>query len=214
MASIAGAYGHERSIIEWASAGVALDEHLPGSQSGDLHAIVHFPDGVLVAVIDGLGHGPEAAFAAREAARLLEAGAGESVIALVQRCHDGLRRTRGVVMSLASFTTRDSSMTWTGIGNVEGVLVRAGPTRHEPREVITSRGGVIGYQLPPLRATRLSVSPGDMLIMATDGVQSGFTAGLSATRSPQDLADSIMALYRKGSDDALVVVARYVGGTE
>jgi hypothetical protein len=71
---------------------------------------------------------------------------------------------------------------------------------------------VVGYQMPPLRATSLSVSPGDTLIMATDGIRSGFTSGLTLAGSLQEIADSILALHCKGSDDALVVVARYVGG--
>src|SRR5881396_3494806 len=130
-----------------------------------------FLDGPLAAVMDGLGHGPEAASAARQAAGILEASAGEPVIALVQRCHDGLRRTRGVVMSLASFTARDSSMAWIGVGNVETVLLRADPSASRRREAISRRGGVVGYQLPPLRATALPVSRGDTLIMATDGIR-------------------------------------------
>src|SRR5436190_12658463 len=90
-----------------------------------------FLDGPLAAVMDGLGHGPEAASAARQAAGILEASAGEPVIALVQRCHDGLRRTRGVVMSLASFTVRDSAMAWIGVGNVE-TRVAASESGGEP----------------------------------------------------------------------------------
>jgi hypothetical protein len=167
---------HERSLIEWASAGMALGGN--DNESGDLHLIARFPNGALAAVMDGLGHGPEAAFAARQAARILEAGAGEPVIALVQRCHDGLRRTRGVVMSLASFTARDSSMVWIGVGNVETVLLRGDPSASRRREAISGRGGVVGYQLPPLRATALPVSRGDTLIMATDGIRTAFTVGL------------------------------------
>jgi negative regulator of sigma-B (phosphoserine phosphatase) len=201
----------ERSLIEWASAGMALGgSH---NESGDLHLIARFPDGALAAVMDGLGHGPEAAFAARQAARILEAGAGEPVMGLVQRCHDALRRTRGVVMSLASFTARDSSMTWIGIGNVETVLLRANPAASPPREDINARGGVVGYQMPSLRATALSVSPGDTLIMATDGIRSAFASHLSPAPTPQELADSIMDRHCRGSDDALVLVVRYVGST-
>ena len=41
--------------IEW---GVAT-RALPGqAESGDRHLVQRFPDGVLAAVVDGLGHGP------------------------------------------------------------------------------------------------------------------------------------------------------------
>jgi serine/threonine protein phosphatase PrpC len=202
-----GAQDHER-LVEWGAAAAALED-----ESGDLHVIAPYPGGVLVAVIDGLGHGPEAAAAAREAAWILEARAAEPVVALVQRCHEGLRKTRGAVMSLASFDSRTSSVSWAGVGNVEGILLRAAPDSRPGREAVALRGGVVGYQLPPLRAWALPVSPGDTLVMATDGLRGEFIDCLAIQGSPQEMAESLLARYARGSDDALVVVARYLGAT-
>jgi serine/threonine protein phosphatase PrpC len=198
-------------VLEWASAGAGLD----GGVSGDAHVVAAFPGGALVALIDGLGHGPEAAEAARAAAHVLEAFAADPVPLLLTRCHEALRRTRGAVMSLASFDAAGSSMTWAGVGNVEALLLRggAGPAR----EGLTPRGGVVGYQFPPPRATVVPVAPGDTLVMATDGIRSEFVAGLAALASkggPRELADSIFARHARVSDDALVVVARYRGAAE
>jgi negative regulator of sigma-B (phosphoserine phosphatase) len=198
---------HEALVLEWGSAGFAL-EH----ESGDVHVVAGFPNGALVAVIDGLGHGSEAAAAAKAAALVLEAHACEPVAELVQRCHEALHNTRGAVMSLASFDARQSSMTWTGVGNVEAILLRADRAANPAREAISQRGGVVGYQVPKLRACCLSVSRGDTLVMASDGIRSGFNAGLRLQASPQEMADAILAEYARGSDDALVVVARYLGG--
>jgi serine phosphatase RsbU (regulator of sigma subunit) len=182
-------------------------------ESGDLHAVVPFTEGVLVAVIDGLGHGPEAALAARAARAILEESAGASVDIVVERCHEGIRRTRGVVMSLASFDVRSSSMTWIGVGNVEAALLRAGVNGDLGYEAIQGRGGVVGYRLPPLSARNLVVAPGDLLIMATDGIRHGFIDAVDRNESDPDVvAGQIMAGYAKRSDDALVLVARYVEG--
>ena len=195
------------SILQWGWAGTALED-----ESGDLHVIAPFAGGVLVGLLDGLGHGAEAAAAASAAVPILEAHAAESVIALVQRCHEGLRSTRGIVMSLASFDSRASSMTWTGVGNVDGFLFRADDTA-APRacEAIASRGGVVGYRLPQLHANTLRVAPGDTLVLATDGIRSGFTTGLATAPAPQEIAEYVIARFAKGSDDAHVVVARYLG---
>jgi phosphoserine phosphatase RsbX len=200
----------QQLVVEWGSAGAAIEGEV---ESGDAHVVAGFPHGTLVGLVDGLGHGPEAAAAAGEAVRLLEAHAGKPVLDLVERCHEALRYTRGAVMSLASFDARTASMTWIGIGNVEGILLRAPGAASPAREGIGLRGGVVGYQLPPLRASTLSVSPGDTLVLATDGIRSGFVAGLAPRGSPQELADSILARFARGSDDALVLVARYVGAT-
>lgn len=199
------ATSQEPSVLEWGWAGSALE-----SESGDLHVVVPFQAGALVALIDGLGHGPEAAEAAQAAVALLEERAGDPVLSLVERCHQGLRKTRGVAMSLASFNARDSSMTWTGIGNVDSVLLRGG-LQGRAATAILLRGGVVGYHLPPLRADTVPVSPGDILIMATDGIRGGFTDGLCVDGHPGDIAESVLARFSKGSDDAHVVVARYLG---
>lgn len=194
--------------IEWGAAAVAL----PGqSESGDRHVVKPFPDGVLVAAVDGIGHGDEAAVAAKIAASILEAFADEPVIALIQRCHESLRATRGVVMSLASFNTLHGLMTWLGVGNVQGVLLRSGIIAGLAEESLLLRAGVIGNQLPPLRAAVLPIAPGDTLIFATDGIQSDFVRGLVQNQPPQKAAQTILARHGRGVDDALVLVARYVG---
>jgi serine/threonine protein phosphatase PrpC len=72
-------------------------------------------------------------------------------------------------------------------------------------------GGVPGHQLPTLRANELPVEPGDMLVLATDGIRGGYLDLIDAGDPPQQLADHLLADYGKGTDDALVLVARYTG---
>lgn len=189
--------------IDWGWAGSAL-EH----ESGDLHAVVPFPGGVVVALIDGLGHGPEAAEAARGAAIVLEAHAADPVVRLIERCHEALRKTRGAAMTIASLCTAESTMTWIGVGNVDAVLLR-GHGRADAGIVV--RGGVVGYQLPPLRAGTVAIAPGDLLVLATDGIRSGFSTGVVADGTPPEIAESILTRCARGSDDAHVVVARVLG---
>ena len=206
-----GAHLDQSSIIDVGAAGMALGDHAEGNESGDLHVVVPFPAGALVAVIDGLGHGTEAAAAARAAAVILAAHPGSPVVELIERCHEGMRRTRGAVMSLCSFSSRDSSVTWIGVGNVEGLLLRGARAPDRQRETIPVRAGVVGYQLPPLRAEVVPVSSGDTLIMMTDGIRSGHTAGIPFDRTPQQIAEAILDEHNKHTDDALVLVARYRG---
>lgn len=192
--------------IDWGVASLAL----PGERtSGDLHVVQSFEGGVLVAVMDGLGHGEEAAAAARGAADTLRRYGTESVISLVRRCHLALVGTRGVVMSVASFRVSDDTLSWIGIGNVEGILLRADQQIVPPYENIVLRGGVVGYDLPPLRAAVMSIAPGDTLVFATDGIRAGFLTGLKLTDQPQALADQVLADHAKRTDDGLVLVARY-----
>jgi phosphoserine phosphatase RsbX len=195
-------------ILEWGISSRAMEGQ---TESGDLHFVHQMRDGALIAVLDGLGHGVEAAAAAKKAISTLESCAHQSVIAIIQSCHEALRGTRGVVMSLASFNLRDSTMTWIGVGNVEGRLLRADIESSPTHESLVQRGGVIGYQLPSLRGTVIPVAPGDTLLFFTDGIESGFTVVLPLVGPPQRVAEHIMAQHRRGTDDALVLVARYIG---
>jgi len=178
--------------------------------SGDQHLVKAVPQGILVAVIDGLGHGREAALAAKTAVATLENALDYiSIITLVQRCHESLAQTRGVVMSLALFNETDHTMTWAGVGNVAGVLLRADPATNPAQENLLLRGGVVGFQLPGLTAAVIPVMPGDLLIFATDGLDGNFSNGVSVNEAPQRLATRILAQHGKGTDDALVLVARW-----
>ncbi len=194
-------------VIEWGVASVPM----PGqSQSGDRYVVHPSPNGVMVAAIDGIGHGQEAARAADRASTILTKYAQESMIGLVKRCHDQLRETRGVVLSLAVINEVEGDLTWMGVGNVEGVVVRAAASANPRKESLLLRGGVVGHQLPSLYASIIPIARGDTLILVTDGVHSNFADSVNVTDRPQLIADRIIAEYSKGSDDALVLVARYL----
>lgn len=185
---------------------------LPGqSESGDLHLIRSTQQGVLIAAVDGLGHGAQAASVAKVALSILREHADEPIISLVERCHHKLLRTRGVVMSLAFIDPEQGMMTWLGVGNVQGVLVRAASAGRICQETLLLRAGVIGAQLPALQATVLSIAQGDTLYFATDGMRSEFAENLSALENPQRAADRLLDQFHNGTDDGLVVVARFTG---
>jgi len=182
--------------------------------SGDKHLIQPFREGILIAVVDGLGHGLEAAEAAKTVVTTLKHHAGESVLSLVNRCQSGLAGTRGVAASIASFNFTDSTMTWLGIGNVEGVLVRSHNETAPVKEFLLLARGFIGGQVPDLRAFAVPVEPVDTLTFATDGVASDFHEEVNVVQSPQKIADRVLSVHGKDSDDALVLVARFLGSSK
>lgn len=193
-------------VVEWAARGRPIPGEL---ESGDLHVAAEYPGGALLAVIDGLGHGPEAARSARAAAAVLAAHPQRPLLSLIEACHEALRGARGAVMSLAAIDAAHDRLTWAGVGNVEAVLNRA-DGREPRRERILLRSGVVGYQLPPLRATELPLFPGDALVMATDGLRSDFAED-PADDLPEAVAEHLLNAFARNSDDALVLVARYRG---
>jgi phosphoserine phosphatase RsbX len=183
---------------------------LPGEyRSGDRAVLAAYDGGALVAAIDGLGHGAEAADAAEAAAAVLAEHPDEEPASLLADCHRALARTRGAVMTLAWFDLVDGTLTWTGVGNVEGRLVHAEAGPRAPTEGALTKGGVVGYNLPSIRVTGTELETGDVMVLATDGIDSGFARAIAAGGSAQHIADRILAAHGKPSDDALVVVVRY-----
>jgi hypothetical protein len=197
-----------QQVLDWSVASRAA----PGEAvSGDLHLVAPCRDGMLIGVVDGLGHGDEATAAARIAVAVLEQHAGESVISLVQHCHRALQRTRGVVMTLGSLNAAEDTLTVIGIGNVETVVHRANPAATPRRESVLLRGGVVGYQLPALQASTLPMTAGDVVVFATDGVREDFSDLINPQDSMPQLAERILAKNFRGTDDGLVLGCRYLG---
>lgn len=167
--------------------------------------------GALVAVFDGAGRGAEAAPPPRLAAAMVEEHAGEGVIPLLGFCHDRLRGTTGAVISLVSLDGLENTVTWTGVGNVTGVLVRGNLSTKYGDASIPLHAGVVGYRLPTVEARVTPIAPGDLLILATDGIRDNFVRAFSADDSPAAIAEYISSNFRKGDESRLVFVARYLG---
>jgi serine/threonine protein phosphatase PrpC len=183
---------------------------LPGQQeSGDLSLVKRVADGTLIAVVDGLGHGQDAASAAHAAVGALDRYACETLPELVKRCHAALVGLRGVVLGLAFFDPRAATLTWLGVGNIVGYVLRADQGNRPARISLVPIAGFIGAELPQTTPRVVSLLPGDTMVMASDGIKEGFAEKLMLSSDPQDLADQILARHAKGTDDALVLVARY-----
>jgi phosphoserine phosphatase RsbX len=204
----------DRANPSWPSrleVGVA-ERALSGEQrSGDRAVFAAYEGGALVAAIDGLGHGSGAADAAEAAARVLWEHPDDDPVRLLETCHRALSHTRGAVMTLAWFDLEDRRLSWTGVGNVEGRLVHAGAGLGAPTEGALTKGGVVGYNLPSIRVTSAELIAGDVMVLATDGIDSGFAQAIVQGGHAQDIADRILADHGKTGDDALVVVVRYLG---
>ena len=199
------------SLIEWSIA----EEVLPGqNESGDRFVVKNLPEGAFLAVVDGIGHGGEAAHSADLAVGVLNRPQARSLISLLCQCQQRLQGTRGAVLSMAWFSSADDTMTWLGVGNVAGLLLRRGAYGIARQESLLLRAGTVGALLPAISTSVLPVRYGDTLIFATDGIRSEFADGLNVNASTQEIARCIMRNHWRKLDDALVLVARYVHKSE
>jgi hypothetical protein len=191
-------------MVEWA---VASAPFAGETESGDAALVRDVPGATLVAAIDGLGHGPMAAVAARTVVAALEESRSEPLTRVLQRCHAAAAPTRGAALTVAAFDAERPLMSWLAVGNVAGVLVRADGRR----ETVVARPGIVGASLPPLQAGEVTLAEGDVLVLATDGLTTGFAKAVGTGEEPQALADRLLEDWSRDSDDALVLVARWAG---
>lgn len=200
------------SCLDW---GTAARPMAGETDNGDQAILVDLDDGALVAAVDGLGHGPEAALAATRALAVVGGHAGTpsaaiDLDAVVTTTHDQLARTRGVAMTIAALGCA-GRLHWLGVGNVEAHVLRADGPRARRVASAVLYGGVVGYRLPRVRVSTVQLDPGDVVVMATDGIDVDFTDHVVLADPPQRMAERLLDRCARPNDDALVAAVRYVG---
>jgi hypothetical protein len=99
-------------LVDWATA----TRVRPGERvAGDLAVLAPAPSGAIIAAVDGLGHGPAAARAARVAVREACLSAEADIATVTRRCHRVLRYTRGAALSVGLVARARRSLTWLGV---------------------------------------------------------------------------------------------------
>jgi phosphoserine phosphatase RsbX len=166
----------------------------------------------LIGALDGLGHGAEAAEAAGLGVDVLRAARGEPLDELVQHCHRALSGTRGAAMTLVRIDFRTDTLSWVGVGNVSAHLVAKHPAGVEVRSSVRLAGGIVGYRIPETLAPQeVPIRPGDLLVIASDGIVEGHLDGIDFAATALTIAEKILHNHAKDSDDALVLAARHRG---
>jgi serine/threonine protein phosphatase PrpC len=178
-----------------------------GEPCGDAVACFEWPAragevGCLLAVIDGLGHGAEAAEAAQEGLRVLGEAPDAPLVELFARLDDRLLATRGAAIGLVRLQA--GRLVHAGIGNTRTLRLRGPACTRLP-----SQNGIVGGGTrlrAPLNA--LDLEPGDWLLLFTDGLAETLSLSVSLPeweRDPTLLCEHLMRRWRSPRDDAAVL---------
>jgi hypothetical protein len=158
----------------------------------------------VVAIADGLGHGPMARQAAVRFIEFVAARPLGSLPSALEGASRDLRSTRGAAAALLRLS--DARAEFAGIGNI------AFAAHSRQRVLATSVPGIVGRAGRHARPFPFELASGDMVVLYTDGVRSGFDAAEFAVHPVlSQAADDLIARYGKDSDDATCVLARRVG---
>ena len=175
-------------------------------ECGDSWAIDVSPGRLAVLLVDGLGHGPDAASAALAAIAVFRERVADSPEDMVSGMHQALTDTRGAALSVTVGDRTGRTARFCGVGNVEGRIVTA-----DTKQQLIPQNGIVGHVMPPLRAADVPWPVGGHLIMHSDGISSRWRSaaypGLLA-RHPALMAGVIFRDFAQARDDATVLVIR------
>ncbi len=158
-----------------------------------------------IAVIDGLGHGVDAAAAAARAVDTLAAIPDADVPSSIRACHEALKGTRGAALSVVRIDLDAGRLTFAGLGNVEGALVSVGK-----KHLLVPQRGIAGAIAPRIRETTEDLPDSFNLMLCTDGIRSRARIELrfDPISSAQAVANELLTAWGRDTDDATVVIAR------
>jgi serine phosphatase RsbU (regulator of sigma subunit) len=174
--------------------------------SGDAVVIRPLEQGLFVAIIDVLGHGPEANELTHLIDTFLDHHATSDVSGLLTRLHRRLKGTRGAAAGLCAIDSTSGSLDYVGIGNT--CIRRFG----ESETRLVSQDGVLGQNMRTPLLQSLELKSGDVLVLYTDGVSDRFTAAEYPSilrHAPKDVVRIILDRFGKDHDDSACIAIRY-----
>jgi anti-sigma regulatory factor (Ser/Thr protein kinase) len=163
--------------------------------------------GATLVVADGLGHGFEAATAARCAVEIFQKHALASPKTVLESIHRGLRHTRGAAVTVVNLDEDRRLAAVAGLGNVAAFICE----RSGPRRQLVTMNGTAGVESRTLFREFSYPWPSDAsLVLHSDGLVSHWDLdnypGLIC-RAPGLIAGVLFRDGCRGNDDATVVVA-------
>lgn len=174
---------------------------------GDSWDVQQSSAGMRALVADGLGHGPFAEEAAREAVTVFRrhrmAGPAQSL----EYIHEALFKTRGAAASMVEIQPSLGHITTAGIGNVAVRLLGL-----DSSKTLAGDNGTLGASVRKVREMRQPWEPGSLLVIHSDGINSQWNLkdypGL-IHRHPALIAGVIYRDFRRPHDDATVVAIKH-----
>jgi serine/threonine protein phosphatase PrpC len=187
-----------------------LGRPYPGEAiSGDDGVFIQSAEGLLAAVCDGLGHGPEARRASNRAVECVCAHHDLPLKDIVEAVNREVTDTRGCVLSLARFQSPANEIECIALGDVNTQIYGPSETHFLVPVPMVLRGAEIPKR--NLRSETVRLERETVLVMFTDGLSSktSLKRQLAVLRQPPvAIAQHLMENDARATDDALVLVAR------
>jgi anti-sigma regulatory factor (Ser/Thr protein kinase) len=157
-------------------------------------------------VVDGLGHGPDAAVAAHAATEAAQRHAQQAPADQIDAIHRALRATRGAAAAVVEIKPYAEVGAFCGVGNIASFVRVEGRTRS-----LASHNGILGHQVRKVQEFSFPFPERALLYMYTDGMTSRWDPGAYAgleTRHPAVIAGTLYRDHHRGRDDTTLAIVR------
>jgi anti-sigma regulatory factor (Ser/Thr protein kinase) len=176
----------------------------PDTPCGDGWEVIRLPGRTVILVIDGLGHGPEAAKVKTEAINCFRKNPTDEPGEILRNLHAALKSTRGGVAAVAAINEESGRVTYAGAGNISGRII-TGPAAQK----MISLNGTVGYEIRKIQEFSYPWKEGALLVMYSDGLSIQWDLenypGLRK-KHPALIAGVLYRYYTRGTDDVTVLV--------
>jgi len=163
---------------------------------GDAIALHPSGDGTTALLVDGLGHGADAAEAAEAAVEVFTRAPDRPLPEQLAAMHRMLTRTRGAAAAL--LRVRGEEVEFCGVGNVTAAVLAPGA----PAQLLLSVPGIVGFRLPHTPVRQLRPTRRSTLVLHSDGVAPDWRDGTLGARPPLLLAAELLHRARDPRDDS------------
>ncbi len=173
--------------------------------SGDIAVLRPVEAGLLFGIIDVSGHGPQAHLLAQKFGQAVMTATSTDIEHLLRMLHGMATGTRGAAVGLAFFDCVSHRLAFAGIGNVHIRVIGGRSWRG------VSRDGIVGERLPGILAQTFGLTPGDLVVIASDGVSESTRASIlvrGSSLSARQIAQEVILQTGKMTDDASCVVVK------
>jgi anti-sigma regulatory factor (Ser/Thr protein kinase) len=174
------------------------------TECGDSWRVAQTEQAQVMMVVDGLGHGPLAASAARAACDAFAKRPLDPPAEILQFMHNALAGGRGAAAACAVIDTANAAIAYSGVGNIAGSVVTA-----ERSKGMVSHNGILGVQLLRKQQFNYDYSPDSRVVMHSDGVSARWALQNYPGLWLRHAAVIAAVLYRdhaRARDDATVLV--------
>jgi anti-sigma regulatory factor (Ser/Thr protein kinase) len=175
---------------------------------GDGWRVAERNDEFTLMVVDGLGHGVEAAEAADEAADVFDRDPFAPLPLMVQNAGVRLQGTRGGAMAAARIDGARRTLKFVGVGNIAAHLRSR---QEESGRGLVSHNGIVGGSVRKIQEFEYECPVDGLLVLHSDGLQSRWDLGRYAglrSRHPAVIASILYRDFTRGRDDVTVAVVR------